>query len=360
MSQSYQLYGSFQSVSNLLKLVEHDFGLTDDLTLKYLGDMSVPAQPLAPAPPLATKPVQAPAPSAKPSGPKTKKVHIPGVSCVGTNRHGCLCCNPRSKSHGNDYCRHHQSQLSEPVAPKVVPDDSDAVSTATDLSVHTAVVVCEPPTQAPAAPPPCHGVFVDVFVDTLAHGHLLTKTTLPLSGYSGPAVSLTALTPALRSLFDTEAIALGLFTCESEGYLHPTGYMPEEIAETSPIPAPVVPETAETDEPSTYTPVFATTECSSAASTSTTAECEDDACSDIELTASAFQSIADSCGLEDEVDLNVEQGLDYFDFGIYISGFDDLAENLKLLRERLSDRGFQCEELEDDDEKYLVVCRPTI
>ena len=50
-----QSYGSFQSVINLLRLIQLDYGITDDLPSRYLG-----TSPQPPPPPQTVKPIEVP------------------------------------------------------------------------------------------------------------------------------------------------------------------------------------------------------------------------------------------------------------------------------------------------------------
>ena len=342
-----QSYGSFQSVSNLLRLVQLDYGLSDDLTVKYLhplDSLSVPVPvplPLSVALPL--KPVL-PLPTVSPE--KVKKdrktlVHKPGVSCSGTNRFGKLCCNSRAKD--SAFCRWHLDQKDSPVAPRLPVDDTPAES----FSVHTPAVVSPPVVSPPADRSQSQEKFMDLARTKCGCEHLVKRVVF--ADYEGFAIALDdnfQQAPLFRQL----ALTMGLFLAEDECHLIPTGYMPDdESVSQNLLDDTDEPEVTSPcmDEPTAHTPVYHT-------------DTEDDDEESPPMTEALFETYATSSGLDDEFDTNDDIPDDYHPYGVYINPFSSTPENLDLLRTTLEGVGFRTDtitlnENEDEPDQYFVV-----
>jgi len=357
-----QMYGSFQSVSNLLRLIQTDYSLADDLTSKYLGSLES-AFPSAGLPQLAKgAPLIAPiatavaAPAKAPKKPRKQQVHVPGTSCCGTNRHSKLCCNARLKD--STFCRWHQDQLANPVVPAPTVDPNADVQS---FSVHTPPHSRRPsvsspdPTRAQA-----QEKFSQLATDRCNSGHLVKQVTLAGGSYIGVGIKLDN-NFVCKQMFTDAAKSIGLFLAEVDDHLTPCGYMPEGDEEVADSVVHVVPtqmpslsthfdgdDDAESVVPNT--PIYHTD------TEDEEAEAESE---DFDLTEDTFQSMADSCGLTDEVDNNANSDdAAYYPFGIYISSFEDNTENLDLLQKNLSALGYSTkitEDYEDEDEKYMLI-----
>ena len=346
-----QSYGSFQSVSNLLRLVQLDYALPDDLSAKYLHPAGFPTpvadmkMPMSMPMPMA--PVAIPVPPAKKE--KKQGVHKPGISCGGTNRFGKLCCNARAKE--SEFCRWHADQKDTPVPPRAEVDDDEVQS----FSIHTPAHSRRPSVSHPP-PPQRHEAqckFREIARDDIGCDHLIKNVAL--SNYEGVAIKLDDNFQQ-ESLFRKQCQVLGVFLAEVDEHLVPTVYMPEGTAEsvvqsilTEPIDDP---SDTEDELPMKYTPTFCTTD--------TEAEDEDpkEEEDSKEMTEELFEDYATATGLDDEFDGNTDIPEDYYPYGVFVSPFSNNTDNLKLLRTNLQSDGFVVEIIEineDEDEKYLVV-----
>ena len=331
-----QSYGSFQSVSNLLRLIQLDYQLDDDLCARYLHPVGFPAHATMPMPMPMAMPM-AVAASVKSGGEKVKKprkeqVHVPGVSCCGTNRHGKLCCNSRAKN--SEYCRWHMDQKENPVAPIVERDPDEDVQS---FSVHTPQHSRRPSVSGPVDPTleEAQVKFQELATNRCGVGHLVKKVSLEDGKYQGVSIALNEHFGS-EDLFREQAAELGLFLKVIEEHLVPAGYIPEETDDCESVCC-------------AHTPEYGTD-----------AECEEEEEVSTEMTLEVFQSMAEACGLTDELDESATSDESYYPFGIYITSFEDNSENIKLLQKNIESRGFSSEIIEeedDEDEKYLVISR---
>ena len=346
-----QSYGSFQSVHALLRLIQQDYGLPDDLYLKYVHPAGFPPQvtdmkfPMS----MSMAPVPTPTPVA---AKKVKKqgIHKPGVSCCGTNRFGKLCCNARAKDH--EFCRWHLDQKNAPIPPRATENDDEIKS----FSVHTpAHSRCASVSQVPPQRQEAQEKFREIACDDIGCDHLIKNVALP--NYEGIAIKLDDNFQQ-ESLFRKQCQVSGVFLAEVDQYLTPTVYMPEDTAESVVQPIrtePVDDDPSDTEEelPMNHTPIFCTTD--------TEAEDEDLHGEETkEMTEELFEEYATAAGLDDEFDCNTDIPDDYYPYGVFVSPFSDNTDNLKLLRTNLQGDGFNVEIIEindDEDEKYLVVHR---
>ena len=371
-----QSYGSFQSVSNLLRLVAHDYGLADDLTVKYLhfaspmDSMSMP-MPMAMAMPLkagAPTPASGPTADSKSKKPRKAQIHVPGVSCCGTNRHGKLCCNSRAKE--SEFCRWHLDQKDNPVALTVDPPTQEA--DAESFSVHTPVHSRRPSVSSPDPTRlASHEKFRELASGKCGCHHLVKNVAFET--YQGPAI---ALTPnfGVEDMFRSEASKMGLFLADIDGHMTPCGYIPADDADVCPEPVlPLTMSSLTLDEDDT---------CSSTSVRMPSLTLEPDEDEDeypivpntptfhtdteadelpTDLTEESFQSYAEGAGLDEYFDANVTTRPDCYPFGVYISSMDDITENVKLLKKTLKSVGIKSKivaDEDDEDEKFLLIKRP--
>ena len=343
-----QSYGSFQSVSNLLRLVQLDYGLADDLSAKYLHPAGFPTQvtdmKMSMPMPMPMAPVAPAAPAKKE---KKQGIHNPGVSCCGTNRFGKLCCNARAKD--SEFCRWHADQKDAPVPPRTEEADDEVQS----FSIHTPAHSRRPSvSQVPPQRLEAQQKFGEIARDDIGCQHLITKVAL--SNYEGVAIKLDDNFQQ-EPLFRNQCQVTGVFLAEVDGYLVPTVYMPEDSGEsvTQPIRTEPIDDPSDTEDelPMDNTPIFCTTDTEAEDGDPQEEETK-------EMTEELFEDYATAVGLDDEFDGNTDIPDDYYPYGVFVSPFSDNTDNLKLLRTNLQSDGFVVEIIEindDEDEKYLVV-----
>ena len=217
-----QSYGSFQSVSNLLRLIQLDYSIPDDLTSKYL---SVPVSPSFDVCPPKGHVSAPPPPPVAPKKVKKNTIHIDGVSCVGTNRHGELC--KCTRADGSLYCRFHKDQENNPKPPRVSNDDDE--NERASFSVHTPVHSRRPSvTNIDPSRQEAQNKFEEVARDRCGCGHLVKNVVL--GGYEGVAIELGEHF-VHEQMFRDVAKQIGLFLADVDGHMTPCGFMPGEEEE---------------------------------------------------------------------------------------------------------------------------------
>ena len=222
----FHQFGSFQAVSVLLRQVQLDYGLSDDLSYLYLGDLSVPTYhpstvlPMSVAPQAIVKACVPPPPPTDPvptsKAKKAKKVRDPLTCCVGVNRHGRECCVKRAS--GSEYCRWHTDQAANPVALRQVPTD-DLVSEVG--SVHTSQIRVVN-TDAQAQYQDEFQTQFSTLCGLRALDHLKTRVCLEGGNYRGFGLKLGFPD---ETGFRMEGDTRGLYFSDLEGYLVPCGYL---------------------------------------------------------------------------------------------------------------------------------------
>ena len=261
--------------------------------------------------------------------------------CAGTKNNGTHCCSVRLE--GTQFCRHHQGQKDHPVPLEVgrTTDDDDAPTPAHSFSVHTPAHSRRPSVGDHHGPVDlvAQRVFADLANNRVGCGHLLKKVALVDRGYSGwslPCGPDFEAEPMFRQVASVAGLAV---TVVGGDHLIPLGYI--EPGQDS-VCSSVEPELA-------LDPVDGDDDSSA---TSGHRDPVDHV--DLELDYDMFMAMAESVGLDDDVDPACTLDDNYFPFGIYVTSVD---ENIKQFQKMVGDEGYETVVETVDDEDYLFVMR---
>ena len=325
---------SYYLQTHLLARVASDYQLDfSELTGRYLPMPTAPAFPM----PVHAKPVDAPlAPSVK--KPKRRVEWDTLKHCHGTKNNGTRCCSVMFEA--TEFCRHHQGQKEHPVPLAPV---ADAQSVVQSFSVHTPAHSRRPSFDADSPPasmdPRAQEVFAEIARDRVGCGHLLKKVKFS-SGYQGWSLPQGTDFES-EPMFRNAAHLSGLLLAVIEGHLTPCGYIePTEAGSSSTI----------SELPLQNTPVFVGTP------NDTDNEDEDEVDSGpYEMTYDYFESMAETWGLDDDIENGLDDGPEYHPFGIYITSMEDMNESLKKFQAALREEGHETAMENIDDTDYLLV-----
>ena len=332
---------SFYLQQHLLARVATDYHLDHgELVGRYLVGPAVPApgHAVSKSAHVASKP----SPPAVAAKPRRRVQWDVNKHCAGTKNNGTHCCSVRLE--GTQFCRHHQGQKEHPVPLATTRTNSDeALSPAHSFSVHTPAHSRRPSVGDHHGPVDlaAQRVFADLANNRVGCGHLLKKVALVDRGYSGWALPCGPdfeAEPMFRQVAAVAGLALAVVGGD---HLIPLGYI----------------EPGQDSVCSSVEPELQLDPCSACSATDEATSGNRDLTEDhvdLELDYDMFMAMAESVGLDDDVDPACTLDDNYFPFGIYVTSVD---ENIKQFQKMVGDEGYETVVETVDDEDYLFVMR---